>query len=52
MSEEMIVCWKCGFKCVKSQIYKTGGKCPRAPCQAIMDMDLNAKLKSLGATNA
>jgi len=29
MSDEIIVCPVCSFKCVKSQLYKTGGFCPR-----------------------
>ena len=28
MSEEIIVCPKCNFKCVKSQLYKSKGECP------------------------
>lgn len=28
MSEEIVAC-SCGFKCVKSQLYKTDGLCPK-----------------------
>lgn len=27
--EEIMICYKCSFKCVKSQLYKTKGYCPR-----------------------
>lgn len=27
--EEIVICHVCSFKCSKSQLYKTGGFCPR-----------------------
>lgn len=52
MTEEIRVCWKCGYKCVASQLQKTGGRCPKTSCNVILDSDLNTKLKALGAPNA
>jgi hypothetical protein len=52
MSEEIVCCWKCGMKCCKSTLYKTGGKCPKTTCNTVIDPTLNAQLKAAGATNA
>lgn len=35
MEEEIVRCWKCAFKSVKSQLYKSKGWCPNGK----VDMD-------------
>ena len=41
--EEIVYCPKCSFKCVKSQLYKSGGKCPI--CQTLISRQINQELK-------
>lgn len=50
MTDEIIYCFKCGFKCCKGQIYKTAGKCPR--CGTILDGVVNSNAKAAGVPNA
>jgi hypothetical protein len=50
MSDEVIYCFKCNFKCVKGQIYKSAGRCPR--CGTILDSNINTQAKAVGVANA
>jgi hypothetical protein len=38
MNEEIVVCYACSFKCVKSQLYKTRGKCPK--CEKLLSKSI------------
>ena len=44
MSEEIVSCWNCGFKMVKSQLYKSEGSCPR--CKKLMDKAMKDNIKA------
>lgn len=50
MSEEQIACFRCNFRCCKTQIYKTAGKCPK--CGQLIDVNINNQAKAAGMPNA
>jgi predicted Zn-ribbon and HTH transcriptional regulator len=48
MSDEIIACFKCGFKMCKSMVSKTAGRCP--VCKTLIDKSINEQAKAAGIT--